>query len=51
MQNGIYEIKAEGEKVAKGEPIFRYYSNNEDSLNNEINELNNKIQEAMLRTN
>ena len=50
-QNGIYEIKAEGEKTANGEIIFRYYSNKEDELNNSIKDLNNKIQEAMLRTN
>ncbi len=50
-QNGIYEIKAEGEKVAKNEAIFRYYNNNEEDLNNRINDLNSKIQEAMLRTN
>lgn len=46
--NGMYQIKAEGEKVANGDDIFRYYSNNEESLNENINELNNKIQEAML---
>ena len=50
-QNGIYEIKAEGEKAANGEIIFRYYGNNEEELNNNIKELNNKIQEAMIRTN
>lgn len=31
-KNGILQIKAEGEKVAKGEAIFRYYSNKEDNL-------------------
>lgn len=25
-KNGLVQIKAEGEKVAKGEPIFRYYA-------------------------
>ena len=47
-QNGIYQIKTEGEKVANGDSIFRYYSSNEESLNEKIDELNNKIQEAML---
>ena len=51
IQNGLYEIKAEGEKTANGEIIFRYYSSSEDDLNNNINDINNKIQEAMLRTN
>lgn len=47
-KNGIYQIKAEGEKVAKGDEVFRYYSSNEESLNKNINELNDKIQEAMM---
>lgn len=46
-QNGIYQIKTEGEKVAKGDYIFRYYSSNEEKLNKNIDELNSKIQEAM----
>lgn len=50
-KNGISQIKAEGEKVAKGESIFRYYSNNEENLNEKIKELDNKIQEAMSKEN
>ena len=46
-QNGIVQIKAEGEKTANGDPIFRYSGANEEELNSKINELNNKIQEAM----
>lgn len=46
--NGLIQIKAEGEKTANGEYIFRYSSNKEEDLNNKINDLNNKIQEAML---
>lgn len=46
-KNGMVQIKAEGEKVAKGEPIFRYYSNNEETLVKKIEELDLKIQEAM----
>ena len=47
-KNGMYQIKSEGEKVANGDAIFRYYSSNEERLNEKINELNNKIQEAMM---
>lgn len=47
-QNEIYRIKAEGEKVAKGDTIYRYYSEEEETLTNKINDLNNRIQEAML---
>lgn len=46
-KNGIAQIKAEGEKVAKGDPVFRYYSNNEETLVKKIQELDIKIQEAM----
>lgn len=47
MENTMVQMKVEGEKTANGEPIFRYSSTNEENLNNKINELNNKIQEAM----
>ncbi len=50
-KNGIMQIKKEGEKVAKGESIFRYYSNNEESLVKKIEELDVKIQEAMEQDN
>ena len=46
-KNGIEQIKSEGEKVAKGEAIFRYYTKNEDSLVKKIQELDAKIDEAM----
>lgn len=46
-KNGMVQIKAEGERVAKGDPIFRYYSNNEETLIKKIQELDIKIQEAM----
>ena len=46
-KNGIEQIKTEGEKVAKGESVFRYYSNNEESLIEKIQELDIKIDEAM----
>lgn len=46
-KNGMLQIKAEGERVSKNEPVFRYYSNNEKNLQKKINELDVKIQEAM----
>lgn len=46
-KNGMIQIKTEGERVAKGESIFRYYSNNEETLIKKIQELDIKIQEAM----
>lgn len=46
-KNGMLQIKAEGEKVSKNEPIFRYYSNNEENLQKKIQDLDVKIQEAM----
>lgn len=45
-KNGLVEIKAEGEKVAKGEAIFRYYTAGEEELQKKIKELDIKIQEA-----
>ena len=46
--NGIVQIKAEGEKVTKGSQIFRYASQSEEEIKLKIDELNNKIQEAIL---
>ncbi|MBR6504746.1 MAG: hypothetical protein IKT41_03435 [Clostridia bacterium] len=46
-KNGLIQIKTEGEKVAKGDSVFRYYSNNEEQLKKQIDELNNKLQEAI----
>lgn len=46
-KNGMSQIKTEGERVAKGEPIFRYYSNGEEELIKKIQELDKKIDEAM----
>ena len=47
-KNGISPIKAEGERAAKDENIFRYYSANEDSLKEKIADLDTKIQEVMV---
>lgn len=46
-KNGLIEIKTEGEKVSKGDNVFRYYTNNEEKLIKNIEELDEKIQEAM----
>ena len=46
-KNGMIQIKKEGERVAKGESIYRYYSNNEETLVKKIEELDIKIQDAM----
>lgn len=45
-KNGIVQIKTEGEKCAKDENIFRYYSSGEDELVKKIQELDEKIDEA-----
>lgn len=46
-KNGMLQIKTEGERVAKGDSIYRYYSNNEETLVKKIEELDIKIQDAM----
>lgn len=46
-KNGMIQIKSEGEKVAKGETVFRYYSNGEEELTKKINELDKQINEAL----
>lgn len=50
-KNGMSRIKSEGDKVAKGEAIFRYYSNGENNLVKKIEELDKKIDEAMSKEN
>ena len=46
-KNGIVQIKNEGEKVSNGDPVFRYYSNNETHLVKKIEDLDNEIQDIM----
>lgn len=46
-KNGMVKIKNEGEKVAKGDSVFRYYSSGEEELKNKIADLDVKIQEVM----
>ncbi len=47
-KNGMEQIKTEGERAAKNENIFRYYSINEESLKQKIAELDAKVQEIMV---
>lgn len=46
-KNGIVQIKSEGEKVAKGNSVFRYYTNNEEEILKKIEELDIKYQKAL----
>lgn len=46
-ENGMLKIKNEGERVAKGEAIFRYYSENEENIKDKIEEVEKQIQENM----
>lgn len=46
-KNGMEKLKAEGEKVAKGEAIFRYYTSGEEKIIKRIEELDKKLQEAL----
>ena len=50
-KNGMVQIKSEGDKVASGDPIFRYYSAGEDNLKQKIADLDVKIQHAMEENN
>ena len=50
-KNGISQIKAEGEKVANGEAIYRYYTSGEEGLEKKISELDVKIRETMEKEN
>ena len=45
--NGIVAIRAEGEKVAKGEYIYRYCIDNEEEINNKISDVDKQIQESI----
>ena len=45
--NGIYAIASEGQRVAVGESIFRYYSDSEKEIRTQISGLNYRIQEVL----
>ena len=46
-KNGMVKIKNEGERVAKGDSIFRYYSSGEEQIKEEIAKLDEEIQTIM----
>ena len=50
-KNGMEQIAIEGEKVAKNQSVFRYYSNDEENLKEQIAELDKKIEEALANEN
>lgn len=41
-KNGMLQIKAEGQRVSKGDPIFRYLSETEENIKKEIAEIDNR---------
>lgn len=45
--NGIYAIASEGQRVAKGESIFRYYDSSEKEIKTKISGLNYSIQDLL----
>ncbi|MCI8545730.1 MAG: hypothetical protein HFJ44_00675 [Clostridia bacterium] len=45
-KNGMEKVVAEGKRVAKGDSVFRYYVNGEETIKNEIAELDKQISEA-----
>lgn len=47
LENGIVPIKSEGDKVAKGESIYRYCINNEEEINQKIEEIDLQIQKNL----
>lgn len=50
-KNGIYPIVLEGERTAKKQTIFRYYGKSEEELQEKINDIDLKIQDALEKEN
>lgn len=46
-KNGLTQIVTEGTRVSKGEPAFRYYANNEEEVNKQIEEIDRQIDTAL----
>lgn len=46
-KNGLIQIVSEGQRVAKDNQIFRYYSYSEDEIKNEIDKINMKLQDFL----
>ena len=44
---GLNHIVTYGSRVSKGEDVFRYYSNNEEEINKQLEDLDKKIDEAL----
>ncbi len=51
IKNGMEQIIDEGNRVAKNEPMFRYYSSGEETLKEKIKTLDVKIMEAVENNN
>ena len=49
-KNGMVKVISDGERVAKSEIVFRYYSSSEDSITNQISELDEEINEIIENT-
>ncbi|MBR3134059.1 MAG: hypothetical protein IKG56_01185 [Clostridia bacterium] len=49
-KNGMEQIIDEGQKVAKDEPIFRYYSDGEDNVKEKISQLDTEIEDAISKS-
>lgn len=50
-KNGILQIKTDGQKVANGDTVLRYYSGEEKSIQNEIANIDVQIQEMLENNN
>ncbi len=50
-KNGIVQILSDGERTASGESFFRYYSNSEENILNQIAELDEEINEVIESSN
>ena len=46
-KNGMVKVISDGERVAKNQIVFRYYSNSEDTIMKEIDELDEEINEII----
>lgn len=46
-KNGMVQILSDGERAAKGEKVFRYYSNSEENILKEIAKLDEEINELI----
>lgn len=46
-KNGMVKVISDGEKVAKDQIVFRYYSNSEESIMKQINDIDEEINEII----